>query len=90
MANPSPPLTITENQWTKVAIGVFTGNIQRLNTNPNIYLQVYKMTGEAAPTLESEGAILFEESSSETIESDDAIDVYIWAKGNDGKIRADL
>lgn len=89
MADPQV-ISITAGQWVPVAIGVFSGVINRLNTKPNIYLQTYRLTGEAAPTLEDEGAVLFEEFSAEPIESPDAIDVYVWAKGFDGKVRADL
>ena len=89
MANPSV-VVITKGQWVPVAINVFSGTINRLNTKPDIYLQTYRLTGEAAPTLETEGAILFEEFSAEPIESPDGIDVYVWAKGFDGKVRADL
>ena len=89
MANPLP-IVITAGAWQKIATAVFTGQVHRVSTKPTLYLQMYKLTGDAAPTLESEGAVLFQKFPSEEIESPEAIDVYIWAKDRDGKVRVDL
>jgi hypothetical protein len=48
------------------------------------------MTGEAAPTLKSEGVPLFRKSNQESISATAGIDVYVWAVLKAGKVRVDL
>lgn len=79
-----------EGQWTKVATNVTSGNIRKISYTPDVYLETYRLTGSAAPTLESEGRRLFEISGSAVISASAAIDVYIWPKEQDGKVRVDL
>lgn len=89
MANPVV-VAIPKDGFTKVATNVTTGLIQKLSSAPDTYLQTYRLTGVAAPTLQSEGALAFENSHTEVIEATAAIDVYIWATGKAGSVRADL
>ncbi|MCK4817431.1 hypothetical protein KA005_16795 [bacterium] len=89
MANPVV-VAIPEGAWKKVATNVLTGLIHKLSTSPNTYLQTYRLTGVTAPTLQSEGALAFENSHTENISATEAIDVYLWTTGKDGSIRADL
>ena len=89
MANPVV-VAIPEGAWKKVATNVLTGLIHKLSTLPDTYLQTYRVTADPAPTLQSEGALAFEHSHTEQISSSVAIDVYIWATGKDGSVRADL
>lgn len=81
----------TEGAWTKVATNVVTGKIWKVNTIP-IYLHTYRDTGGAAPTLQSDGVLIFqeEESTFEEISAANQIDVYIWPIGGDGRVRVDL
>ena len=101
MGNPLVVDINTEWAWQKVATAVTTGIIHRLTTVVDYY-QTYRLTGVAAPTtptlgtLPEEAVKLFEESSSESINSSESIDVYVMVKydntlaGRDGKIRVDV
>ena len=77
------------NDWVLVAENVTTGIVHRLSDVPSDYLQTYRITGELAPTDNSDGAILFEHTSAEDISSTFGIDVYVKALGEDGSVRAD-
>ena len=76
MANPVF-VTCTKGVWTKVATNVITGFVHKNTTIQSQYLQTYKLTGQAAPTLISEGVRAFENSLKEAISATVAIDVYI-------------
>ena len=77
--------------WTLAAANVTSGRLKILSTAPNAYLETYRMTGEAAPTNQSEGIPAFpDDGVTAEIQSVAPIDVYIMAVGKDGKIRADL
>jgi len=88
MANPVTVLC-TEGVYTKIATNVTSGIVHKLLTGP-VYKQTYRLTGQAAPTLETEAALMFENSMSEEISADAAIDVYVWCIGAAGKVRVDL
>lgn len=82
---------ITEGEWVKVATNVLAGQVHRLSNVPNVYLQTYRLTGGAAPTLESEGVLAFQRGDvTEQISASAAIDAYMWAKGGDGSVRVDI
>ena len=81
----------TKGVWTKVATSVTSGNIHKDTAIQSQYLQMYKMTGNPAPTLVGEGVRAFEDSLSESINATAAIDVYIWVVGDvDGLVRVDV
>lgn len=80
----------TKNAWTKVATNVQTGFVHKVSHAPNTYLQTYRDTGDAAPTLRTDGVELFAESVTEDIFAIAGIDVYVWADGDAGKVRVDL
>lgn len=82
-------ITCTKDTWVKVATGVVIGAVHRFLTGPE-YIQTYKLTGEAAPTLNTDGVALFKDSTQENISATDPIDVYVMAIGEDGKVRVDL
>lgn len=76
--------------WVKVATSVISGQIRRKDLRPT-YLQTYRDTGEAAPTLKSEGVRAFDEfPNREPIESINLIDVYLYSEGIAGRVRVDL
>jgi len=89
MANPEI-INLTANEWEKVATNVTTGNIKRLSNLPNKYLETYRLTGQPKPTQAAEGAELFTPENPGDISATAAIDVYVMAVGNDGKVRADV
>jgi hypothetical protein len=77
--------------WTLVASNVTAGRIKMASTAPNQYLETYRMTGNPAPTDQSEGVPAFpDDGATAEILSAAPIDVYIMAVGKDGKVRADL
>ncbi|MGW8256931.1 MAG: hypothetical protein ACWGMZ_05550 [Thermoguttaceae bacterium] len=76
------------NAWTLVAANITSGQLWRANTRPRYY-QTYRMAGDPAPVDISEGSTMFVEADNEIISSSDAIDVYIFAKRRDGRVRVD-
>lgn len=89
MADPTR-VTCTANTWKKVASNVTSGQVGKLNKRPNLYLQTYRMSGNAAPTSGTEGIPVFVNSDSEEISAAAGIDIYIMAVGNDGEVRVDV
>lgn len=79
-----------EGTWVKVATGAVIGAIHQFSNAPGRYVQTYVLTGEAAPTVNTNGVLLFGDDTYENISATDPIDVYVMAIGADGKIRADL
>lgn len=89
MANPVT-IICPEDEWKKVASSVTIGQVKKLSKKPSLYLETYRTAGATAPTSITEGAIIFRENDYESISASAAIDVYIMARGNDGKVRVDL
>ena len=77
------------DQWTKIATGVTAGMIHKINVEPHM-LQTYRDTGDAAPTIRSDGVPVFTKEYHEEIKSGQAIDVYLWSDGLAGNVRVDL
>lgn len=75
--------------WTKVATSVTAGMIYTMNSGP-IYLQSWRETGVAAPTLESEGVGMDETAVGNEIKIDRAIDVYVMCLNSAGSVRVDV
>ena len=73
--------------WTLVATEVHTGVVHIDDTSPNMYLQTYRDTGEAAP-VDLTGALPFDPLFQ--ISMNVAIDVYVRAVKNAGSVRVDL
>ncbi len=71
--------------WTKVATSVISGQVHIKDTRPGVYLQTYRDTGGAAPTLQSEGVQIVEGTT--PISAADGIDVYIRPVGAVGVVR---
>lgn len=90
MANDPVIVNIPQNTWVKVATSVKTGMIHKLTKKRAVYLQTYRLTGGAAPTLINEGVEIFEKSNSKDIGATVNIDVYIYCIDNDGSIRVDV
>lgn len=89
MANPIF-INLTKDTWVKIATSVVAGQVWKVNSSPESYLQTYKVAGEAAPTGRALGVTAFNKSSVEEIASPSPIDVYLWADGEDGRVRVDL
>ena len=87
MANPVV-LSLTPNQWTKVATNVTTGQIWLKDTSQK-WWHTYRDTGDPAPTDRSDamnfvGKIM-------AISAASGIDVYLYPQGDDdGEVRVDL
>lgn len=90
MANPST-VACPAGQWTKVATNVNSGVLWKKSSKPFGYWYTYRETGQAAPTLFSEGVPIFRgpNKDSEIINAS-AIDIYIWAKALAGSVRVDV
>lgn len=89
------PVTVacTAGQWTKVATNVTGGIVHLLTGVTQLWLQTYRLTGVAAPTLKSEGIPFGKDSISketESISASAAIDVYVWPTQSNGSVRVDL
>lgn len=78
-----------KNQWTKIATNVISGTVHKLKNSS--YMQTYRLTGAAAPTLASDGVKMFQENSfQESISHPQGIDVYVYCKILDGRVRIDV
>ena len=73
--------------WTKIATDVVAGNIHLIDTRAT-YLQTYRETGDAAPTLVTEGVAI--SPPGVPISAVSGIDVYIWCERAAGSVRVDL
>ena len=82
-------IVVTKGAWQKVATNVTTGQIHIKNNSPDSYFQTYRITGTSAPTVLDEG-VYMPWGKMQTISSAAGIDVYIYCKGKDGRIRLDL
>jgi len=83
-------IPVVKGSWVPVATNVTTGQLWRIIKTAS-YLMTYRMAGNPVPTLETEGVPIFVNGEiSAPISAVAAIDVYLWARGVDGKIRADL
>lgn len=82
-------IIVTKDTWQKVATDVTTGQIHIVNTGPDSYSQTYRVTGNSPPTLFDE-AVRMHWGTAQNISSSSGIDVYVYCKGKDGKIRLDL
>lgn len=76
--------------WKKISTGVTNGNVWRADKSPSLYLHTYRLSGDTPPTGVTEGMPIFLNSINEEIRSTVAIDVYIMAIGNNGKVRVDV
>ena len=79
-----------ESVWVRVAEGVTSGTLHKLNTLPEHYLHTYRTATEAAPVDNSDAALLFSGASVfAAVSNDIGVDVYVKAIGADGRIRVD-
>lgn len=76
--------------WVKAATAVKSGTIRRKSVNPSKYLQTYRLTGEDAPTDDTDAADLFCDCDMATIGHTADIDVYVKATRKAGSVRVDL
>lgn len=83
-------VTCNKDAWTKVATNVQTGFINKVSTDPNVYLFTYRDTGGGAPTLRTDGVPLFDEGNTAAIQAIAGIDIYVWVDKVDGSVRVDL
>jgi len=85
-------IDIPEGVWTLVAENVVTGLLWKQKNRNTRMIQVFRDTGGAAPTLQSEGVEAFTDGDNkpEIISSSRRIDVYLWSIGGASRVRADL
>ena len=83
-------ITCTADTWIKVATAKLTGTIYRLSVLPNLYKQTVRVTGNPAPTDDSDAALIFGKGDQESPSYDSAVDIYIKAVGAAGSVRVDL
>lgn len=77
--------------WTPVAINVTDGTIFRRSNDPRVYVQTFRLTGEAAPVNDDDSAFLFDRGvDSVGISSNSPIDIYIKPRWAAGEVRVDL
>jgi hypothetical protein len=75
--------TLTKDVWTKVATSASSMVINVMKPGV-MYLQTYRMAGEAAPTNKKEG-VEFEDQLS--VYPDHNLDIYIMPLGDTGQVR---
>lgn len=87
MANPAI-VNCTVDTWVAVATNVTAGKIYVLKTDPHIYLITHRLTGNPAPTDNTDAIEL--RNLEHTISLPAASDVYVKAVGIVGQVRVDL
>ena len=83
---------LTKDAWTKVATNVTSGTIHHVKNSNAVVLQASVDTGDAAPTLVSEGVRAFTESRfglREVIASSKSIDVYLFTVAENVRVGVD-
>lgn len=82
----------TEDEWTKVATNITTGQIHKANEEPFSYLHTYRISGDPPPSGGfEEGIMIFLNNElSEPISFISGIDLYIFCVKVDGRVRIDL
>jgi len=90
MANPVI-VALPVSAWTKVATSVTAGTIYTKQTTVKLS-QTRRMTGNAAPTDQSDAVRAFVDGGSETISASAPIDVYLYNHNatKAGSVRVDL
>ena len=90
-ANPAI-IACPADTWVLVATGVLVGTIYRRSAIPRLYLQTIRISGDPAPTDDSDAAELFIASGNNesSISSDAIVDIYVKAVRVAGEIRVDL
>jgi hypothetical protein len=80
--------------WTKIVENKTAGTISKTESNkseaPSVYLQTYRLTGDSTAISDDEGVVMFEESDTEIIDFDTAVDIYVKALSADGELRVNL
>lgn len=89
MANPAI-VACPQDAWTKIATNVTTGTIHRKLKSPNLYLQTYRDTGDAAPTTIADAVPILVGGEQAEISASVSIDVYIYPVGAPGSVRVDV
>lgn len=87
MANPQI-IDCPADEWTEIATGVTTGLVHVKQGTDAVWLQTYRLTGEAAPTDKIDAIAL--EKPTDEIGANAPIDVYVYPEGKAGKVRVDL
>jgi len=89
MANPAI-VSCTKDTWVLVAQNVTAGAIY--NMAPTVqYMQTYRMTGQAAPSADTDAVLAFDDPFVPlVISAPAAIDVYLKAVGVAGSVRVDI
>lgn len=88
MANPEV-IELPKGEWTLVAQAVTRGQIHILEYEPNYY-HTYRISGEDAPTEQPMATDPPMYRRSIPIIHSEPIDVYLYVKTADGKVRVDL
>lgn len=89
MPNPTNP-TMTEGQWNLIATNVVTGKIDMLKSEFTYWAR-YVLTGTTAPadteTVRDQSPKIFQKGEhEEPIQSNQAIDVYLWIENSDTSV----
>lgn len=81
-----------EDEWTKVATNITTGQIHKMKEAPFSYIHTYRTTGGDAPGggIEEGVKIFLGHTISEVVSFVAAIDLYIMCIKESGRVRVDL
>jgi len=86
MANPVF-VPVTANEWVIVATSVLEGFVHIIEPTDSEWYHTYRLTGDPEPTEQPEVKMQYQTSE---INSQELIDVYVYHKATDGKVRVDL
>lgn len=74
--------------WTKVAAGVTSAIVKKMNVRPNVYLETYRVTTDPVPA-DNTGANPIDASGELIINASEPVDIYIQPVGAAGEVRVD-
>ena len=75
--------------WTLVAASVTSATIHKRSHAPELYLQTYRIAGQAAPTDDALAILIFASGLLHNFAHTPVVDLYIKAVGADGSVRLD-
>ncbi|MEE9499581.1 MAG: hypothetical protein V3V24_09610 [Nitrospinaceae bacterium] len=85
------PLVVScpDDTWILVAPNTQSASIHKLSVEPGVYKQTYRISGQAAPTDDTDAIIIFETDTLHIFSHSPGVDIYIKAIGGDGSVRLD-
>lgn len=82
-------ITCPDGVWTLVALNTQSATIHKVSVEPGLYKQTYRISGQAAPTVDDDAIIILDTDTLHVFSHSPGVDIYIKAIGGDGSVRLD-